>query len=418
MSQTQQKIFEMAFSQAWNAVVITDADLASGGRVQEANRAFCDMTGYSLDELRGLSLKRLQGPATDPDVIRRLRDCIRKGEYFDGTTINYRKDGTPYVVRWNISPIRDDTGQIVNFVSVQQDLTEFRDAQRKVQLLAQALDVTSVPVVLTDTQARIIFANTAFATATGYPVEELVGKTPAMLRSGKHGEAFYRALRDALSSGKDFSATFINRRRDGSLYHVEQNISPLYDGEGQVTHYVSVSKDVSDRVQREARLLHEASEDKLTALYNRRYGEKLLAEAHQSAIAMGTELTLIVCDIDYFKQINDSFGHLAGDEVIKNVGSTLRSTVRNTDAVIRWGGEEFVVILAGGDLKMGAELAERIRGAVAVHETANVGHVTMSFGVAALAAGESAEGLFARADAALYEAKQTGRNQVCVSKTF
>ncbi|WJJ94478.1 GGDEF domain-containing protein [Neopusillimonas aromaticivorans] len=94
---------------------------------------------------------------------------------------------------------------------------------------------------------------------------------------------------------------------------------------------------MSERVKREARLLHEASEDKLTALYNRRYGEKLLAEAHQRARALGTDLTLIVCDIDFFKQVNDRFGHLAGDQVIMDVATILRGTVRASDAVIRWG---------------------------------------------------------------------------------
>lgn len=418
MSEPQQKIFEMAVMQAWNAIVITDADLACGCKVQIANPAFCAMTGYSLEELRGHSLKILQGSATDPAVIQHLRHCLETGEHFDGSTINYRKDGTPYVVRWNISPVRNDDGVISHYVSVQQDLTAFREAQQKVQLLAKALDVTSVPVVITDTRAKIIFSNTAFASVTGYAVEDLVGKTPAMLRSGKHGPEFYQALRDALAAGQDFSATFVNRRRDGSLYHVEQSISPLYNGEGQITHYVSVSKDVSDRVQREARLLHEASEDKLTELYNRRYGEKLLAEAHRRAVALGTELTIVVCDIDFFKQINDRFGHPAGDRVIKNVAAVLRSVVRNSDAVIRWGGEEFLVIFNECALKVGADLAERIRIEVAAHPEEGVGTVTMSLGVAALAAGETIEALFARADAALYEAKQTGRNRVCVSRTL
>lgn len=404
--------------QSWNAIVITDADLSSGCRVQAANPAFCAMTGYSLDELTGRSLKMLQGPDTDPVVMQHLRNCLKSGQHFDGSAINYRKDGSPYVVRWNISAARDEAGVITHFVSVQQELTAFREAERKVQLLARALNVTSVPVVLTDTRAKIIFANTAFASVTGYPIEELVGKTPAMLRSGKHGKAFYEALRDALASGKDFSATFVNKRRDGSLYHVEQNISPLYDDDGKVSHYVSVSKDVSERVRREARLLHEASEDKLTSLYNRRYGEKLLAEAHQRALALGADLTIIVCDIDFFKQINDRFGHLAGDQVIKDVATILRGTARNSDAVIRWGGEEFVVVLNDSDLKSGAGLAERIRVGVAAHESEGVGAVTLSCGVASLKSRETVDALFARADTALYESKDKGRNRVTVAGSF
>ena len=418
MSDAQQKIFEMAVMQSWNAIVITDADVRGGCKVLVANPAFCAMTGYTLDEIRGHDLKMLQGPDTDPEVIAHLRECLKTGRHFDGSTVNYRKDGSPYIVRWNISPVRDEAGVITNYVSVQQDLTAFREAERKVQLLARALDVTSVPVVLTDTCSRIIFANTAFASVTGYPVDELVGKTPAMLRSGQHGKAFYDALREALASGQDFSATFVNKRRDGSLYHVEQNISPLYDDNGKVSHYVSVSKDVSERVKREARLLHEASEDKLTALYNRRYGEKLLAEAHQRARALGTDLTLIVCDIDFFKQVNDHFGHLAGDQVITDVATILRGTVRTSDAVIRWGGEEFVVVLNDCDLGAGKDLAERLRAGVEAHRSDGVGTVTLSCGVASLKAQEPADALFARADAALYQSKSNGRNRVTAAGSF
>src|SRR5450756_1339759 len=112
------KLFQAAFTQAWNAIVITDADLAAGCRVQMANPAFCAMTGYSVDELRDRSLKILQGPDTDPAIIDDLRTCLNEARFFDGTTTNYRKDGSSYIVRWNVSPVCDDSGVVTNFVSV------------------------------------------------------------------------------------------------------------------------------------------------------------------------------------------------------------------------------------------------------------------------------------------------------------
>ena len=415
MSTSESTLFHAAVMQSWNAIVITDANLAAGCRVQIANPAFCTMTGYSLDELRGRTLKMLQGPDTDPVVIERLRECLLEERYFEGRTTNYRKDGTPYTVRWNISPVRDDEGVLTHFISVQQDISDYIRAERENHLLARALDATSDPVVITDAKARIIFTNTAFSEVTGYSVEEVSGKTPALFRSGKHDDAFYANLRRALESGKNFRATFINRRRDGALYHAEQSISPICDDKGRITHYVSVSKDISDRVDMEHALRHAATQDKLTGLYNRRHGEHLLEEAHRKVQTQSGVLSLIVCDLDHFKQINDRFGHPAGDRVLSDVARILRQSVRSEDAVIRWGGEEFVILLNNCPLAAATELAERIRLRVSAHQDAEVGPLTLSLGLAACGQGESIDQLFARADAALYTAKRNGRNRLSVA---
>lgn len=235
MSPPLLKLFEAAITQAWNAIVITDADIAVGCRVQFANPAFTAMTGYSLDELRGHSLRILQGPDTDPALIDELRICLKEARLFEGTATNYRKDGSSYTVRWSISPVRDDSGLVTNFVSVQQDISDYEQAEQTNRLLARALDATSDPVMLTDAKARIIFANAAFAKSTGYTVDEIQGSTPAMFKSGKHDEAFYAAMRRSLASGQNFRATFINRRRDGSLYHAEQSISPIFGEKGRIS---------------------------------------------------------------------------------------------------------------------------------------------------------------------------------------
>lgn len=168
MHLTHSNLFHAAFMQAWNAIVITEADPANGYRVQMANPAFCKMTGYALEELQGRTLKILQGPQTDATVIERLRGCLKEHRYFEGTTVNYRKDGACYVVRWNISPVRDESGTVTHFVSVQQDLTEYVRAERENRLLARALDASSDPVLLTDAKGEIIFTNSAFAGLTGY----------------------------------------------------------------------------------------------------------------------------------------------------------------------------------------------------------------------------------------------------------
>ncbi len=405
----------MAFMQSWNSVVITTADKAAGYPVQIANPAFCQMTGYTLDELRGKSLKMLQGPETDPEVIGRLRECLNKGQYFEGMTTNYRKNGTSYMVRWNITPLSDDAGKITHFVSIQQDMTDYIRSQQRSRILAGALDATAEPVMLTDAAANIVFINNAFAEVTGYSVDALIGKTPAIFKSGHHDESFYRHLHQTLEEGQDFHAIFVNKRQDGDLYYAEQSISPIFDEKGKITHFVSVSKDVTDRVKAEQALLKSATQDKLTGLHNRNHGEELLRAAYLNALEEKAPLNLIMCDIDFFKKINDNYGHPVGDEVLREVADIVRKSVRGSDAVIRWGGEEFMILLHHCNQTAAAELAGRIRTRVESHQQATVGQVTISLGLATLQQHETLEQLIVRCDEALYKAKRDGRNRLSVA---
>lgn len=357
----------------------------------------------------------LQGPETDPMVIDRLRLCLREERYFEGTTINYRKDGSSYVVRWNISPVRNDEGELTNFVSIQQDISAYVKAEERNRLLSRALDASGDPILITDTASRIVFANSAFSDVTGYPVEHLEGSTPAMLRSGQHDAAFYARLHEALARRRKHQATFVNRRRDGSLYHLEQTISPIVDDTGKLTHYVSIGKDVTERVSMERDLREAATRDKLTGLYNRRHGEQLLHDALDEA-SDARPLTILLADIDHFKRVNDRFGHPAGDRVLRSVADVLRRAVRESDAVIRWGGEEFLLVLDQCRDDCATDLAERIRERVEAQRDPEVGKVTLSLGLATWTMTGTAEEFIARVDAALYEAKRRGRNRVVVAR--
>ncbi len=411
----QASVLLAAFNQAWNPVVITSADASAGFPVEFANPAFCTMTGYALNELQGKSLKMLQGPDTNPAVIAEMRECLRQGRYFEGTTTNYRKDRTAYVVRWRISPVRDERGELTHFLSIQQDMTELARSRERTQLLTQGLDAASDPIMVADVNSEIIFVNKAFSKASGYLPEELIGKTPSMLKSGAHDATFYEDLYEALAAGKEFKATFVNRRKDGSVYHNEQHISPVMDSHGKITHYISVSRDITDRVEREHALKQAASTDQLTGLFNRHYGAKLLNEAHRDALLEQRPLSLIICDIDHFKRVNDQYGHLAGDRVLRSIAQVLKQTVRSTDLLMRWGGEEFVILLKNCDIANARLRGEQIRSQVESFRDDAVEPFTVSLGVASLKANESIDDLLARSDKALYASKRNGRNQLTLS---
>ena len=132
----------------------------------------------------------LQGPKTDPQVLQRLRECLRSGTFFQGSTVNYRKDGSSYLVEWNIAPVRDAQGQVQAYVSVQQDITTRVRAEQRQALLARALNATQDAVLIADEQAQILFVNQAFEDLTGYRSDEVLGRTPKFLQSGEHPPRF------------------------------------------------------------------------------------------------------------------------------------------------------------------------------------------------------------------------------------
>lgn len=406
-------LLQAAVAQAFNAIVITNAEMQGDGpRITYCNPAFCTMTGYAASELLGESPRILQGPLTDSNVLQRLRECLHSGELFHGSTFNYRKDGSAYVVEWNISPVRDANGQIQAFVSVQQDITARVEAEQRQTLLAQALHSTQDAVLIADQHAYILFVNQAFEKLTGYSSQEVLGRTPQLLQSNQHPPAFYTQLRASLGRGESCQTTFTNRHKSGRLYYAAQTITPIKNEAGTTLHYVSVSKDVTELVMRTQELRQQAHHDALTGLLNRRAGELKLALCEHMAQNEQQSYAIILADIDTFKQINDSFGHEVGDKVLQDCANLLSTLIRSADVVVRWGGEEFLIILPGCPLHPAQELAEHIRSTLASQEDAIVGRISMSLGVAACRPKESSKELLRRTDQALYQAKRNGRNQV------
>ena len=406
-------LLRSALEQSFNSVLITDAQPGPmGPRIVYANPALCEMTGYSAAELLGQTPRILQGALTSPEVLQSLRECLQADRFFRGSTINYRKDGRPYTVEWNISPVKDEAGVTTHYVSVQQDIGEVTEARATNQLLAQALDATQDAVMIANAQGEIEFVNHGFELITGYSRVEALGQNPAMLKSGEHTEAFYGRLWAAIQSGQTFRAVFINRHKQGHLIHCEETVSPIRDAGGAVTHFVSVIRDQTARAHTEQTLREQATRDPLTDLLNRRAGEWQLERAFLAAREGQKPFCLILADVDHFKRINDTWGHPAGDQVLQRVAAVLRTGVRATDSVVRWGGEEFLLVLPYCEQAAALLQAERLRERVADAEQGEVGRVTVSMGVAELQQGETLAGLIERVDQALYQAKHAGRNQV------
>ncbi|MCL7752093.1 diguanylate cyclase [Guyparkeria hydrothermalis] len=407
------RLLQAAVDQSFDAVVITTAELdRPGPEIVYANPAFLAMTGYELDELLGNSPRLFQGEGTNRQMLDRLRETLAAGERFSARTVNYRKDGSAYDVEWSISPVRGESGDITHFVSVQRDITEETREHERRQMLVYALDASSDSVVITDRENRILDVNRAFEDHTGYSRAEVRGKNPSVLQSGMHDRSFYQRLWDTLQRGEVFRDTFIDKRKNGQLIHMEETITPVRDEHGELTGYVSVGKDITDRVHTENELKRLATTDMLTGLINRMHFEKLLDHEHERVQRYGHPASLIMIDIDHFKQINDDCGHPCGDAVLTRFARLVGEHVRTTDSFARWGGEEFMLITPDTDEAAAMVLAEKLRELVRSSEFPEVGRVTASFGVAALSAELSPEDSVHRVDQRLYTAKRLGRDRV------
>jgi diguanylate cyclase (GGDEF)-like protein/PAS domain S-box-containing protein len=407
-------LLEAALEQLYNSVVITDADFEDQGpHVLICNQAFLDMTGYAADELVGRNLRILQGPDTDPAVIDRLRACLRGGRFFEGSTVNYRKDGTPYQVQWNISPLRDADGRITHFVSVQQDVSERVRAQSERDMLARALEVVGEAIMITDERHCIVHVNHAFTELTGYTMDDLRDQTPWVLFGGPGQEAVYESITSTIEQGLPVRQHVAISSRDGRILHTLHSVTPDQRQAGHGVRNISSFTDVTELVVAATDLQREASTDVLTGLANRRAGEAAL-NARLSSVASGGVLSIALCDIDHFKHVNDAYGHLSGDRVLQSVAGQLTQLVRGDDIAVRWGGEEFLLILAGATSEAAVSTAERVRAAIEATPDEEVGTVTISIGVTQVGTGDTPASVIERADQALYAAKSGGRNQVQV----
>lgn len=226
---------------------------------------------------------------------------------------------------------------------------------------------------------------------------------------------FFNKIKQAIQSKNYSCLSSIKNIKDSSVIHVEIKISPVYEDDRIISHYIVLFNDVSKNVEREQELIYISHHDPLTGLSNRSYGEKILTEYYSDARCNNIPLSLIFLDIDCFKNINDKYGHNTGDRILKSISKVLKKSFRTSDHIIRWGGEEFIILLNKCSLELAVDLSERIRKNVEDYSDDEVGKITISLGVATLQPNETIHELISRADSALYQSKRNGRNQLTIS---
>ncbi len=288
----------------------------------------------------------------------------------------------------------------------------------ELQKLSRAVESSSSAVITTDPDGNIEYTNPKFSEITGYTKEEALGQNPRILKSGEVPDSVYADLWKTILAGREWKGEFHNRRKDGSLYWAHNSVSGVRDTLGNTTHFVAIQEDVTQRHKLTEQLSHQASHDALTGLVNRcefeRRTERLLSTIRQDK----DEHALCYIDLDQFKIVNDTCGHTAGDELLRQISIVLQRTSRKRDTLARLGGDEFGLLMEHCSLKHAQRVAVSIQKAIQDYQFAWEGQ---SFRVGASMGLVTIDGsisdlveLMKQADAACYMAKDKGRNRIHV----
>jgi len=400
------------------AMVVTDLT----PKILRVNRAFEEITGYTAAEAVGHDPKILSAPEIRESKAfyeEMWADLLSEGKW-SGEVLDKRKNGEIYTKWLTITAVTTPDGTITHYIGLFFDITERKKMEESMRVAAATFE-TQEAILIADPDANILRVNHAFETLSGYRAEEMIGQNPRILKSGRHDAAFYQAMwSDLLSAGK-WSGEIWDKRKNGEIYPKYMTITAIYDDHHQVTHYVAVSSDISQRKLDEQKIHQLAFYDPLTKLPNRRLLLDRLQQAMAASTRSGRHGALLFLDLDHFKTINDTQGHAMGDLLLIEVARRLQACVREGDSVARLGGDEFVVVLEElssepDEAATQTELvAEKIRNELDQPYTLKdyACHTTPSIGISLFRGHlESVEDLLKHADVAMFQAKTAGRNAI------
>jgi diguanylate cyclase (GGDEF)-like protein/PAS domain S-box-containing protein len=318
-----------------------------------------------------------------------------------------------------IKPIDDRWLLTALEMALAQHDTEER-LKKSERLFRSIFDNAAAGIVMTDADRRILRVNATFASMLGYDPEELIGKTTAeLIHPGDVAASLEMCheLTNGVVSQYRVEERFL--RRNGTPIWLDSSVKAVPGEDGRVGMVVRVMVDATKRKALEEELMRQATTDFLTGIANRREYIHLSERELSRAKRHNTQLAALSMDIDHFKRINDTYGHVAGDEVLRRLAQVVQANLREHDIFGRIGGEEFAVTLIECPMPEALEIAERLRLALSKTLTGEAGRgarFTVSIGVAGMSGGDSLDCLLARADDALYAAKRGGRNKVMVAE--
>ena len=400
---------------AADGIITIDAD----GRIRSFNLAAELMFGYKAEEVLGRELavlipepyrsqhqtfvyQYLSAASARPEgLIRRRRELPA-----------VRRNGEVFTTEISVSVVPNDDELL--FVGTVHDVTDRKQAEEKLRLVAKVMDSSLEAIIIADAGRRIQTVNPAFTLITGFTEEEAIGQNPFFTQAERDDEEFRQKIWKSVETEGNWRGEIWHRHKDGRLFPSWLGISLIKGSYGQVTNYVALFSDITDRKMAEEKLERLAHYDPLTDLPNRFLFQDRLHQALEFARRYSQQVALLFVDLDRFKVINDTLGHDVGDLLLVEVGKRLKRSVREVDTVARLGGDEFTVILNNiTDPKDSENVAAQLLSTITRpfrikgHEC----YVGASIGIALFPRdGEDPKTLFKHADIAMYRVKERGKN--------
>ncbi|MFO1419304.1 MAG: EAL domain-containing protein [Methylotetracoccus sp.] len=386
------------------------------GSIEWLTGAVEAITGYGIDEMRSFEHWLALVHEDDREAVAKRIAKLVPGASGSLELRLRRKDGSVVWVQAFAQRVDDPMtpGRFFLYGAL-VDISERHATEQRLRLHAAVMASTRDGVMICDLNADILAVNPAYTQITGYGEDEMLGKNPRLLQSGRHDRAFYLGFWRSLLESGHWQGEIWNRRKNGEIYPEWLSVSTVRDGAGQPTHYVAVFTDITQLKQSEARLERLAHFDPLTDLPNRVLVQLRLEHAMQRADRQRCRIGVLFLDLDSFKTINDSLGHPAGDEVLRAAAHRLRHTLRESDTLGRLGGDEFVAIVEQVGAPDDASIVARnLLNALDAPFTIANGreiYIRASIGISIYPDdANTVADLIRNADTAMYRVKDSGRN--------
>jgi diguanylate cyclase (GGDEF)-like protein/PAS domain S-box-containing protein len=387
------------------------------GRFLLWNRNLERVTGMAPEELAAARAPDLLDLPQRPLLANAIRRVLEDGAEMKLEVDYVSKSGQEFPVLLCGTRVRCNGGDYLFGMGI--DIAERRDGEAQLRLRERALHAASNGIVICRNGGQdnpIEYVNPAFERISGYPAREAIGRDPRFMAAPGMDDGERTELREAIAAHRPVNVVLRNLRKGGELFWNDLNITPVQDEHGAVTHFIGVINDVTAVKQRTAHLEHEVNHDPLTGLANRNLLWDRLDQAVHVAQRQKSLVATVLIDLDNFKSINDTFGHEAGDVVLKVVARRLQASVRDSDTVARMSGDEFVLVLANQpSLRFTLRMVERLRQSFVIPVSFNGREIPVgaSVGVALYPHdGTTSTELVRAADVAMYHGKGSGQSDV------